>query len=186
MTQPVHTVYGGAHLFRHDTAPKLGRIALRAFDEHRNALPVTLPRDVLDRVHNKLTREPVEDLRIDFEDGYGVRSAEEEHTHAIEAAKAIATGRDSGTLPRMLGLRIKSFAPATRPRAIATLRAFFTELPNPPQHFTVTLPKVTYEEEVAALLKILNELTDPHLPIELMIETPHARRNLHALLHTAQ
>ena len=32
--QPVHTVYGGAHLFRFDTAPKLGALARRAFEEH--------------------------------------------------------------------------------------------------------------------------------------------------------
>src|SRR5688500_8648545 len=32
--QPVHTVYGGAHLFRADAARKLGALALRALDEH--------------------------------------------------------------------------------------------------------------------------------------------------------
>ncbi len=31
--QPVHTVYGGAHLFRHDTAAKLGHLALRSLDQ---------------------------------------------------------------------------------------------------------------------------------------------------------
>ena len=32
--QPVHTVYGGAHLFRADSAPKLGALALAALDEY--------------------------------------------------------------------------------------------------------------------------------------------------------
>ena len=32
--QPVHVIYGGAHLFKFDTAPKLGRLALRAFDTY--------------------------------------------------------------------------------------------------------------------------------------------------------
>src|SRR5690242_968557 len=32
--QPVHTVYGGAHLFKADTARKLGAVALRAVEEH--------------------------------------------------------------------------------------------------------------------------------------------------------
>ena len=32
--QPVHAVYGGAHLFRADTARRLGAIALRALDQH--------------------------------------------------------------------------------------------------------------------------------------------------------
>src|SRR5262245_64401781 len=32
--QPVHTVYGGAHLFKADAAQKLGSLALRALQEH--------------------------------------------------------------------------------------------------------------------------------------------------------
>src|SRR5271169_5602471 len=32
--QPVHTVYGGAHLFRADTARRLGDAALRSLDEY--------------------------------------------------------------------------------------------------------------------------------------------------------
>src|SRR6266852_7136991 len=31
--QPVHTVYGGAHLFRANTARRLGEAALRSLDE---------------------------------------------------------------------------------------------------------------------------------------------------------
>ena len=32
--QPVHTVYGGAHLFRADTAKRMGQKALEALDEY--------------------------------------------------------------------------------------------------------------------------------------------------------
>src|SRR5260370_36731899 len=32
--QPVHTVYGGAHLFRADTAKRLGQVAERSFAEN--------------------------------------------------------------------------------------------------------------------------------------------------------
>ena len=32
--QPVHTVYGGAHLFKADLAKKLGGLALKALDEY--------------------------------------------------------------------------------------------------------------------------------------------------------
>ena len=32
--QPVHTVYGGAHLFRADTAQRLGQVAERSFAEN--------------------------------------------------------------------------------------------------------------------------------------------------------
>ena len=30
--QPVHTVYGGAHLFKSDTTPRLGALARRALE----------------------------------------------------------------------------------------------------------------------------------------------------------
>jgi hypothetical protein len=78
--QPVHTVYGGAHLFKSDTTQKLGALALRALDEYGpNAATLGAAigidprfRDVVyQRVVEKLRREPVEDFRIDFEDGYG-------------------------------------------------------------------------------------------------------------------
>ena len=32
--QPVHTVYGGAQLFKSDTPKKLGSLALRALEQH--------------------------------------------------------------------------------------------------------------------------------------------------------
>src|SRR5438067_12127439 len=75
--QPVHTVYGGAHLFKADAMQKLGAVALRALQEHAPngdalAAAVGLNPAVADRVYrrvvDKLTREPVEDFRIDFED----------------------------------------------------------------------------------------------------------------------
>src|SRR5512139_3111554 len=78
--QPVHTVYGGAHLFKAETSRRLGELALRALEEH-GADPRTFAAAIgLDasraevvhaRVVEKLRREPVEDFRIDFEDGYG-------------------------------------------------------------------------------------------------------------------
>ena len=80
--QPVHTVYGGAHLFKADTARKLGSTALRALDEHAPdastlagilGIPTPLADRVYTRVREKLQREPVEDFRLDFEDGYGNR-----------------------------------------------------------------------------------------------------------------
>src|SRR5262245_46735547 len=78
--QPIHTVYGGAHLFSSDTAKKLGELSLKsleAFAPDANTfaeaigLRGELATKVYDRVRDKLRREPVEDFRIDFEDGYG-------------------------------------------------------------------------------------------------------------------
>src|SRR4051812_6693130 len=82
--QPVHTVYGGAQLFKSDTTKRLGTLALRALEEfapdpdtfaHALALPGEdgLAATIYARVREKLEREPVEDFRIDFEDGYGNR-----------------------------------------------------------------------------------------------------------------
>ena len=95
--QPVHTVYGGAHLFRADTARRLGSLALAALEEYApdaGTLAAALQLDrgsdeaaalaetIRSRVLAKLRSEPVEDFRIDFEDGYGHRPDAEEDGHA--------------------------------------------------------------------------------------------------------
>ncbi|MBI4904685.1 MAG: phosphoenolpyruvate kinase [Acidobacteria bacterium] len=180
--QPVHTVYGGAHLFRYDVAGKLGRLALQAFDAHRALLPGT--DTVHQRVRARLEWIPVQDYRIDFEDGYGYRAAEEEDAHAAAAAQQVSEGMLAGTLPPFLGIRPKSFHAATRQRSIQTLRIFFKTLPEPPEHFTVTLPKAAAPEEVESLCRTLHEL-GVTCPIELMIETPEALRNLNTLIDVA-
>src|SRR5262249_45438857 len=96
--QAVHTVYGGAHLFTADTPRKLGERALRALDTYAPdagtfaeaiGLRGELAPKVYDRVRDKLRRDPVEDFRIDFEDGYGNRPDDEEDGHAIAAAQQI-------------------------------------------------------------------------------------------------
>ncbi len=101
--QPVHTVYGGAQVFRSDTAPRLGALARRSLEEYAPeagdfaralGLPGTLAATIYDRVAEKLSREPVEDFRIDFEDGYGNRPDAEEDGHAESAAVEVARGLD--------------------------------------------------------------------------------------------
>ena len=93
--QPVHTVYGGAQLFKSDTPKKLGALALRALEQHAPdaaafadaiGLDPSQADTVYARVVDKLKREPVEDFRIDFEDGYGNRPDDEEDGHAAAAA----------------------------------------------------------------------------------------------------
>ena len=71
--QPVHSVYGGAQLFKADTATRLGVLARQALEQHAPDAPT-----VYERVRQKLAREAVEDYRIDFEDGFGVRTDAEE------------------------------------------------------------------------------------------------------------
>src|SRR5580704_3011110 len=98
MNQPIHTVYGGAHLFKSTTCSKLGALAQRAFAEYAPdaatlrkvfAVPENLAETVHTRVAGKLQREPIEDYRIDFEDGFGVRPDSEEDAAADNAAREV-------------------------------------------------------------------------------------------------
>jgi citrate lyase beta subunit len=228
--QPVHTVYGGAHLFRAETARRLGEVALRSLDEFApdfisfakvislpgaerlpespeasetiakeiEANPEAARREdrqawfaytLYRRVREKLQREPVEDFRIDFEDGYGNRPDAEEDEHAAGAAREVATGANAGQLPPFLGIRIKPFTEELRDRSIRTLDIFLTELAAKahgrlPAKFFVTLPKVTLAEEVRALADICARIEPAigflpgALRIELMIETTQSIFNV--------
>ncbi len=192
--QAVHTVYGGAHLFQSDTAQRLGQLALRSLDEYAPDaatfaraldLPAALAEGVYARVREKLGREPVEDFRIDFEDGYGNRSDAEEDGHAVSAANEMAKGLAAGTLPPFCGIRIKTLSPELAARSLRTLDLFLTTLRSAagvawPTGFVVTLPKLLHPEAVAMLADVLDAL-EPRLglapgtvPIELMIETPQS------------
>lgn len=168
MRQPVHTLYGGAHLFRPDTVLKLGALARKAWQQFG---PIgTTP----ERIERKLATEPIEDLRIDFEDGYGLRSNDEEDRHAVEAAQNVNAAE---VLPPFLGIRVRSFASGggTRGRAERTLQLFLDTLHRIPEHFAVTLPKIDSPNEVADLARML----PAGVAIEAMVETtgilPHLR-----------
>ena len=83
---------------------------------------------VYQRVREKLQREPVEDFRIDFEDGYGNRPDEEEDEHAAAAAGELAQAMNAGELPPFIGIRVKPLTEEFRDRSIRTLDIFLTEL----------------------------------------------------------
>src|SRR6202795_3155479 len=182
--QPVHTVYGGAHLFQADTARRLGNLALATLGEYAPdaftfarasglpgaeklpssaskaaalerqfaASPEKLRREnrgawlahaVYSRVLEKLQREPVEDFRIDFEDGYGNRPDAEEDQHVKLAANEVARGMSDGSLPPFIGIRIKQFSQELRERGIRTLEIFVRTLYEAthgrlPENFAVT------------------------------------------------
>ena len=192
--QAVHTVYGGAHLFKAGSTAKLGEVALRSLQEFAaDAAQLTrvlgeswqpaFAGKLYDRVVEKLRREPVEDFRLDFEDGYGNRVDSEEDGHAASSALQVAEGMKAGTLPPFIGIRIKPFNEDLRDRAMRTLDIFITTLVGAtggklPQNFVVTLPKVQLAAHVSAaasLLSLLEKrlgLPDGCIPIEPMIETP--------------
>jgi hypothetical protein len=191
--QPLHTVYGGGHLFRADTARKLGAVALRALEEYgpdaaEFARAVGMPSGLADTVYRrvvfKLQREPVEDFRIDFEDGYGNRPDEEEDRHAAAAAAEVVRGLAEGTLPPFIGIRIKPLNEELRRRSIRTLDVFLTALLRTagrlPEGFVVTLPKVTIPEQVEWFAAVLAEaegaleLAPGTLRFEIMIESPRS------------
>lgn len=198
--QPVHVVYGGAHLFKPDTAARLGRTALAAASRFGPFAPLLGVSEALEqRVLHKLQNEPIEDYRIDFEDGYGYRSDVEEDSHAVASASALREGRLAQSLPPFIGLRIKPLTAELRHRGLRTLEIFLRTLGAPlPANFAVTLPKITTAAEPAALARRLTELeqeiglTEGSIAMEIMIETPQAfldpdgRSNLPRFLEAGQ
>ena len=192
--QPVHTVYGGAHLFRSDSAQKLGSAALKILDEYAPdarvfgevlALDPSLSGTVRTRVADKLRRGAVEDFRIDFEDGYGNRPDDEEDGHAHSAAAEVAAGLQAGTLPPFIGIRIKPLSRELHGRSLRTLDLFVTALARAtrgrlPPNFVVTIPKLMGTGHVAAVARtcgaLERKLSLPRgvLKLELMIETPQS------------
>lgn len=192
--QPVHTVYGGAQLFRADSTARLGAVALRALEEYAPdaetlagavGLHPQLAHTVHERVIEKLRREPVEDFRIDYEDGYGNRPDAEEDGHAVSVAREVAKGMAAGTLPPFIGLRVKTLTEELRARSTRTLDLFLTSLVGEtggrvPENFVVTLPKIVIVEQVeyfVSLLEMLEErlgLEEGSLKFEIMVEVPQA------------
>src|SRR5579864_2153509 len=196
--QPVHVVYGGAQLFKSDTARRLGSLAERALHDYApdpaslssaTGIPDRLAGIVHARVIEKLRRQPVEDLRLDFEDGYGFRPDAEEDATADAAAAEFAKGFAGHTLPPFIGIRIKSLAEETKARALRTLDRFLNALFDStggllPENFVVTLPKITVPEQVTALIDALNPFGG--MRIEMMIETTESMFLLPRLIEAAQ
>jgi citrate lyase beta subunit len=188
--QPVHVVYVPADRYRLGLARRYGALAVAAVAEHG---PLSFADDVTERVLAKLAREPVEDLRIDFEDGYGRRPDEEEDAAAVAAASAV---RDDPHRPSAYGLRCKSLEAPTRRRAIRTLDVFLDTLGPPPPGFVITLPKVSAVEQVAAMTVLCGQLERAYglagLRFELQIETapavlgPDGTATVARMIHAAE
>jgi citrate lyase beta subunit len=172
--QPVHTVYVPADRVTADLVPLWSVAARTALDVYP---PLPYPEALHVRVIAKLTREPVEDLRVDFEDGYGVRDDAEEDAACRAAAQALRTAESR---PPFFGIRCKSLEAATRRRAIRTVDLFLDTLGAPPAGFVVTLPKVSAVEQVTAMTVLCGRLEQAHqlpghsLRFEIQVETPPA------------
>jgi citrate lyase beta subunit len=180
--QPVHTVYVPADRFHAGLVPEYGEAALATVDEHEEMLLELLggDADLLARVRSKLAAEPVEDLRIDFEDGYGPRPDDEEDRDVRAAATALRDSIADGTASPFHGIRFKSFERPTRHRGLRTLGTFLEVLGQLPEGFVVTLPKVTSVDQVEALVHAAGRLesclglAERSLRFELQVETPQS------------
>ena len=189
--QPVHTVYVPADRFTADLAPTWGKEALAALDVSGGlaeaaagaGIPAAVVGGLEQRVRDKLGLEPIEDLRIDFEDGYGSRSEVEEDAAVDTAVAALLSAREAGSAPPFTGIRFKSLEAPTRRRGVRTLGRFVTALAQAggiPDGFVVTLPKVTAHEQVEAMVTTCQHLeTGLGLPpgalrFEIQVETPQS------------
>ncbi len=193
--QPVHTVYVPAAAADTDTARRWGGAALALLDQHAPVDAVAeitglgdgVDTDVYRRVRAKLSTQPVEDLRLDFEDGYGNRPGAEEDADARRAATVLRQVLAGSDGPSFAGIRFKSLEAATRRRGLRTLDLVVAGLlaePGAagalPAGFLVTLPKVTSVDQVTAMVRICQELERAHglqpgaVRFEIQIETPQS------------
>jgi hypothetical protein len=190
--RPVQVLYGGAHLFKAGAVARMGELARAAMETYApdgatfaHALGLSLtPTQAMDlraRVLAKLSREPVEDLRIDFEDGYGVRPDAEEDAHADAVGVRLREAQQSKALPPFIGIRLKPMAGRSARRALRTLERIGAGLgPEAVPGLALTLPKVSVPAQVELLRRAAEALERRlgwpagALALELMVETPAA------------
>ncbi|KRE80842.1 DUF6986 family protein [Arthrobacter sp. Soil762] len=187
--QPVHTVYVPADRFTPSFAADWGAEALTTAEAHGGLEKLgallgqesELAAAVAVRVGAKLHTEPIEDLRLDFEDGFGDRGDEAEDLAAVGAANAVAAAVAAGTAPPFIGIRFKCFESPTRARGLKTLDLFVSTLAQAgelPAGLILTLPKVSTVAQVQAMDFAVSRLEEVHglpagrLRFEVQVETP--------------
>lgn len=187
--QPVHTVYVPADRVHHGLVAEWGEAALDALDRFAGS-PEDLARatgtdpaavgEVWDAVRAKLGSEPIEDLRVDLEDGFGDRGDEAEDAAAVSSARALVEMSTAGTCPPYVGVRFKSLEGETRARGIRSLDVFLGALLSTgdlPSGWVVTLPKVTSVRQVTAMVELCRRLErvysldEGRLRFEIQVET---------------
>lgn len=191
--QPLHTCYVPANKVGPNTVRDWGEQALSVLDEHAPgpgelAAVLGMPHDraeaVQPRVRDKIRHRPIEDLRIDFEDGYGGPDDAAEDADAERTAGVVADwlGEADSIVPGNFGLRIKSYDDARlRARSVRTLDIFLTELVRAhgtlPSGLRLTFPKVVDVRQVEVFVEILESLEstlglrEGALGFEIQVET---------------
>jgi citrate lyase beta subunit len=190
--QPLHTVYVPADRVRADLVPVWGAAARRTLDRHAGSASVFAAAvgadvdavaDVWPLLLAKLESEPIEDLRIDLEDGYGPHDDDEEDAHAVTAARSLLAAIADEVAPPYSGIRFKSLEAATRRRGLRTLDLVLGTLLDGgplPSGWVVTLPKVTSDTQVHGMVEACRRLEAAYglperlLRFEIQIETPQA------------
>jgi citrate lyase beta subunit len=191
--QPVHTVYVPADRYHAELCPDWGAQALDALNAHAQLFRDLLAGadadgsevadEQIERVRRKLASEPIEDLRVDFEDGYGPRTDDVEDTDVQRAAAALAASAQGGSAPPFTGIRVKSFEAPTRRRGLRTFAGFMSALcagGGQLDGFVITLPKVTSVEQVHAMSYACGEIETAlglgtgTLRFEIQVETPQS------------
>ncbi|MHA0288586.1 DUF6986 family protein [Mycobacterium sp. C3-094] len=192
--QPVHTVYVPGDEYSATMPADWGSAALAAAGDAggldavavlvgANREPHCEPDTLAALVENKLAAEPIEDLRIDFEDGYGTVDDAVEDADVARAVTALRSALDAGTSTPFVGTRFKCLEAGTRARGLRTLDMFVSGLVDTgglPDGLTLTLPKVTCVEQIEAMvavtsaLETANGLPDGRIRFEIQVETPQA------------
>jgi citrate lyase beta subunit len=188
--QPVHTVYVPADRFTPDLPQQWGRTALDLVQQQGGIETVCRLAGLSDehaaevgpRVLAKLEGDPIEDLRLDFEDGYGTRADDQEDRDSVSAAQHVVAALESGQAPAWVGVRFKSFEAATRHRGVRTLDLFLGGLLQAhgtlPEGLVLTFPKVSTVSQVEAMVTVCEQLEQAHalpsgrLRFEIQVETP--------------
>nr|WP_221332915.1 aldolase/citrate lyase family protein [Nocardia transvalensis] len=175
--QPIHTAYVSGADASKDITHEWGVAATELAERHAGLLTELAGADILERVRETLAQRPVQDLRLDFEDGYGTRGDEVEDRDALRAGQILAA------LPaevRSRGIRIKGLTTAEYERAIRTLERVLEGAGGVPDGFVFTIPKIRAAEQADLAVRLCEALESAHglpsgaLRFELQIESPQA------------
>ena len=185
--QPIHTVYVPGDKYTVELPERWGHNAvataggLIGLSALAAKLKLAEPERLAELVGAKLASEPIEDLRLDFEDGYGNRTDAEEDAAVLAAADSVSAAVAAGKAPACIGIRFKCFEAPTRARGIRTLDLFITRLlaNGPlPEGLRLTLPKVTTVAQVESMVYLAEKLEEAHgleagrIRFEVQVETP--------------
>ncbi|MEU0544329.1 aldolase/citrate lyase family protein [Nocardia sp. NPDC005978] len=175
--QPIHTAYVSAAEADAGLPGQWGAAAIELAAGHGELLTELGGAQALARTRTMLGARPIQDLRLDFEDGYGTRADEVEDRDAVRAGAVLAA------LPeqvRSRGIRTKGLTPAEWGRSVRTLEKVLEGAGGVPPGFVFTLPKIRAAEQAEAAVLLCQAMESAHglpersLRFELQIESPQA------------